>query len=158
MKISKYLTLEEATRSDRAKRLSIPNQPNPSQLEAMKYLASEVFDKVREFIGKPLFASSFFRGEELNANTPGASDTSQHTKGEAVDIDCKHYGHGKNIDVFNYIKDNLEWDQLILEYPDEVGNPSWVHVSRKKVRNRQQILVKLKDKYIPFSQYKVGMI
>ena len=77
-------------------------------------------------------------------------------KGEAIDIDCDLYGNSTNVEVFHYIKDNLEFDQLIGEYPDSSGNFSWVHVSLKKSGNRKQVLVKLKDRYINYSDYKIG--
>ena len=156
--ISKYLNYEEATKSQTATRLGIKNEPNPQQLEAMKYVAVNVFDKVREFVGGPLHASSFFRSEKLNAAIGGSSKTSQHMKGEAIDIDCDTFGHGTNQGIFDYIRVNLEYDQVIGEYPDAKGKWSWVHVSLKKSGNRKQVLVKLKDKYINYSDYKIGMI
>ena len=156
--ISKYLNYEEATKSQTATRLGIKNEPNPQQLEAMKYVAVNVFDKVREFVGGPLHASSFFRSEKLNAAIGGSSKTSQHMKGEAIDIDCDTFGHGTNQGIFDYIRVNLEYDQVIGEYPDANGKWSWVHVSLKKSGNRKQVLVKLKDKYINYSDYKIGMI
>jgi zinc D-Ala-D-Ala carboxypeptidase len=156
--ISKYLNYEEATKSQTATRLGIKNEPNPQQLEAMKYVAVNVFDKVREFVGGPLHASSFFRSDKLNAAIGGSSKTSQHMKGEAIDIDCDTFGHGTNQEVFNYIRVNLDYDQVIGEYPDAKGKWSWVHVSLKKSGNRKQVLVKLKDKYINYSDYKIGMI
>lgn len=158
MRLSKYVTLAEAVKSQTATRLGIENNPSEDQLEAMQYVASTVFDPVREFVGGPLHASSFFRSSELNKAIGGSSSTSQHMKGEAIDIDCDTFGHGTNLQVFNFIKDNLEFDQLILEYPDKEGNPAWVHVSKKKRDNRGQVLVKLKSKYIPYSEYKVGMV
>jgi len=158
--ISKYLSLQECIKSPTAKRLGISNDPTPEHLENMKYVAVNVFDKVREYIGEPLAASSFYRSKELNEAVPGSSKTSQHMVGEAIDIDCDVYGNGSNIDVFIFIKLNLVFDQLILEYPDAQGNPSWVHVSlvNHPKQNRQQVLVKLKTKYIPFGEYKIGMI
>src|SRR6187549_3799881 len=105
--ISKYLALEECTKSQNAKRLGISNLPDEVQLKAMRYVAVNVFDRVRDFINAPLAASSFFRSKELNDATPGSSKTSQHMNGEAIDIDCDVYGNGKNIDVFNFIKDEL---------------------------------------------------
>lgn len=158
MRVSKYLTYEEATKSQTALRKGISNDPNEEQLERMKYVAVNVFDKVREFVGGSLHASSFFRSEALNAAIGGSSTTSQHMKGEAIDIDCDTFGNGTNLDIFNYIKDNLEFDQLIAEYVDKDGMPSWVHVSLKKSGNRKQVLVKLRKKYIPYDQFKVGMV
>lgn len=64
-------------------------------------------------------------------------------KGEAIDIDCDTFGHGTNLKVFNFIREHLPFDQLIAEYPDKEGNPSWVHVSLVKdpKKNRRQVLV-----------------
>lgn len=157
-KISKYLTYSEAVKSPTALRLGISNEPNPQQLESMKYVAVEIFDKVREFVKGPLHASSFFRSKELNDAVPGSSKTSQHMDGEAIDIDADTFGYGTNRDVFHFIRNNLTFDQLILEYPDKFGNPAWIHVSKSKTRERGQVLVKLKDKYIPYGDYQIGMI
>jgi hypothetical protein len=159
MKLSKYISYEEATKSQTATRLGIENTPTPEQLSNMKYIANTIFDKVREFVGGPLHASSFFRSPELNKAIGGSSSTSQHMKGEAIDIDCDTFGNGTNNEVFEYIKNKLPFDQLIGEYPDASGKWAWVHVSlRKDGQNRKQVLVKLKDKYIPFDQFKTGMI
>lgn len=157
--ISKYLTYEEVIKSPTAKRLGIDNIPNEEQIENIRYTAQEIFDPVREYVGGPLLASSFFRSKALNDATPGSSATSQHMTGEAVDIDADAYQYGTNLSIFNFIKDQLEYDQLICEFPDEFGTPSWVHVSKKRVgKNRKEVLVKLKSKYIPYSQYKIGMV
>ena len=158
MKVSKYLTYEEATKSQTALRKGISNDPNEEQLERMKYVAVNVFDKVREFVGGSLHASSFFRSEALNAAIGGSSKTSQHRTGEAIDIDCDTFGNGTNNGVFDFIKDQLVFDQLIGEYPDASGKWSWVHVSLKNTGNRKQVLVKLRKKYIPLSEYKIGMV
>lgn len=159
MDISKYLTYEEAIKSPTAKRLGIENEPIPEQLENMKYVAKEIFDPVREFVGGPLLASSFFRSKELNDAVPGSSATSQHMTGEAIDIDCDGYQYGSNLAVFDFIRNNLVFDQLINEYPDRFGAPAWVHVSKKRIgHNRGQVLVKLKEKYIPYKDYKIGMV
>lgn len=159
MKISKYLTLKEATYSQVAITKGIDNEPTEEQIQNMQYVAQNIFDKVREFIEGPLFASSFFRSKALNAVIGGSSSTSQHCRGEAIDIDCDHYQVSDNLTVFNFIMKTLSFDQLILEYPSPNGMPSWVHVSlRRTGYNRNQVLVKLKDKYIPFDQYKVGMV
>lgn len=157
--ISKYLTYEEATKSPTAFRLGIDNAPNPEQLLNMRYVAEEIFDPVREFVGGPLLASSFFRSKELNDAVPGSSKTSQHMTGEAIDIDCDGYQYGTNRAVFDFIMRKLEFDQLIGEYPDEFGTFAWVHVSKKRIgKNRNEILVKLKKKYINYDDYKIGMI
>lgn len=156
--ISKYISLDEATKSPTAKRLGIENKPTKDHLENMRRVAINVFDKVREHFSVPIGVSSFYRSQELNDAVPGSSKTSQHRTGEAIDIDADIYGNVTNLDIFNYIKDNLVFDQLIGEYPDASGKWSWVHVSLKKSGNRKQVLVKLKDKYIPYDQFKVGMV
>lgn len=158
MKISKYLTFEEATKSATAKRLGIENEPDAEQLENMKFVATEIFDQVRDYIGGPLAATSFFRSKELNDAVPGGSKTSQHMTGQAIDIDCDVYKIGTNLQVFDFIRTRLIFDQLISEYVDKFGNPSWVHVSKSKTGNRGQVLVKLKDRYINYKDYKIGMI
>lgn len=159
MKLSKYLTLDEAIKSPTAIKNGIANFPNPEQLEAMRYVAVEVFDKVREFVGGPLYASSFFRSPELNRIIGGSSKTSQHMTGEAIDIDCDVFRHGNNAVVFFFIKNKLAFDQLIGEYPNHEGNFAWVHVSlRRDGRNRHEVLIKLTDRYIPFDQWRPGMV
>ncbi len=158
-KLSKYLTLEEATKSPTAIRLGIDNTPNEEQIKNMTYVALNIFDPVREFVGAPLGASSFFRCWDLNKAIGGSSTTSDHPNGKAVDLDADIYGNSTNLLIFNFIKDTLLFDQCIGEYPDALGNFAWVHASLKRDgKNRKQILVKLKDKYIPFETYKIGMI
>jgi zinc D-Ala-D-Ala carboxypeptidase len=157
-KISKYLTYQEGIKSPTAKRLGIDNEPDAEQLENMKYVAKEIFDKVREFVGGPLAATSFFRSKELNDAVPGSSKTSQHMTGQAIDIDADVFGYGTNKDSFDFIRNTLIFDQCINEYPDKFGNPSWVHVSKSKTGNRGEVLVKLKDRYIKYSDYSIGMI
>lgn len=157
--ISEFISFEEATKSPTALRLGIENTPNDEQLENMRHVAQTIFDPVRKFVGGPLLASSFFRSKELNDAIPGSSKTSQHMTGEAIDIDADAYLYGTNLAIFEYIKSNLDWDQLIGEYPDQFGAFAWVHVSLKRNgKNRREILVKLKKKYINFSDYQVGMV
>lgn len=155
---SRYLSYEEAIKSKTAIRLGIDNTPTPEHLANMKFVAREVFDKVREYVKGPLHASSFYRSQALNDAVPGSSKTSQHMTGEAIDIDCDTFGHGTNVGVFFFIMNNLIFDQLICEYPNEHGSPAWVHVSKTRHKNRGEILVKLRDKYINFKDYKVGML
>jgi zinc D-Ala-D-Ala carboxypeptidase len=144
MKISKYLTLQEAINSPTAKRLQIDNTPTPEHLVNMKYIASEIFDKVREHVGGALHVSSFYRSPRLNKAVNGSSPTSQHQTGQAMDIDTKRYGNGTNKQVFDYIKDNLNFDQLIWEFGTD-KEPDWVHVSLKKSGNRKRVLKAIKQ-------------
>lgn len=145
-KISKHISYTEATRSNTAKKLGIPNGPNPSQLEAMKLLAEKVFEPVRKFFGAPIYVSSFFRSKKVNEAIKGAN-TSQHlcNNGAAMDLDADVYGKISNKEIFLYILNNLEFDQLIWEFGTD-SNPDWVHVSYKKTGNRHEPLVAYKDK------------
>lgn len=153
-KISDHISYNEATRSNTAERYNIDNTPNEEQLEAMKLVAEKCFEPVRKHHGKPIFISSFFRSIELNKKI-GGSGSSQHCKGEAIDIDADIFKNGiSNADIFNYIKDNCEWDQMIWEFGTD-ENPSWVHVSyTNKRKNRKQILKAIKingkTKYISY--------
>jgi hypothetical protein len=157
MKISEHLSLSEVTRSETAKRKGISNNPTAEHLENFKVLADNVFEKIRMHFGVPIHISSAYRSRELN-DAIGGSQTSQHSKGQAIDIDMDGTPNGvTNKMVFDYIKDNLEFDQLIAEFPKQ-GKPDWVHVSYSEGKNRKQILVakkvNSKTTYIPYSSEK----
>jgi hypothetical protein len=154
MKLSKYVSLAEVTRSDTAKRKGISNEPTPEHLENLKVICEDVFDKVREHFGVPLFISSGYRSAALN-KAIGGSSTSDHNLGRALDLDQDGHGNGvRNKDVFNYIKDNLEFDQLIMEFKRADGDCDWVHVGYRKGANRKQVLEAYRDggktKYKPY--------
>lgn len=139
MKISKHLSLAEVTRSDSAKRHGIDNTPTAEHLENFKLLAEKVFEPIRAHFGVPIYISSGYRSKALNLLIKG-SLSSQHCKGEAIDIDMDGTsGDVTNFDIFSYIKDNLEYDQLIWEFGTD-KNPDWVHVSYTKGKNRKQKL------------------
>lgn len=137
-KISENITLAEATKSQTATRLRIKNEPNKEQLEAMKYVANEIFERVRANFKKPIAITSFFRSPALN-KAIGGSTTSQHCKGEAIDMDADVFGGLTNKQIFDYVKENLDYDQLIWEFGTS-KNPDWVHVSITKGLNKRQIL------------------
>jgi hypothetical protein len=159
MKLSRYLSLEEATKSPTAIRFGIDNIPNAEQIENMKLVAKLIFDRVREEECRgPLYASSFFRSPKLNIAIGGSSKTSQHMSGQAIDLDADVFNYGTNVGIFHFIKENLIFDQLIGEYPNSEGDFNWVHCSYSKDGNRGEVLVKLKDKYIQFRDYVVGMV
>jgi len=141
MKLSEHLDLAEVMRSETAKRLGISNMPTDEHIENFKKLAENVFEKVRNNFRCPIHISSGYRSNELNKCTPGASATSQHSTGEAIDIDMDGSSNGvTNTMVFNYIKDKLEFDQLIWEFGTN-ENPDWVHVSYESTgKQRKQIL------------------
>jgi zinc D-Ala-D-Ala carboxypeptidase len=124
MKLSEHLSLSEVIRSESAKRNGISNMPTPEHIENFKILATKVFEPIREHFGVPIRISSGYRSAELNKCVNGSA-TSQHSSGEAIDID-QDYTTITNKQVFEYIRDNLTFDQLINEF-----NYSWVHVSYK---------------------------
>jgi hypothetical protein len=132
-RISKHITFKEATFSATAQRLGIKNQPTLEHLKAMITVAEKCFEPLREWYVKPLRINSFYRGKELNKAVKG-SLTSQHCKGEAIDIDAGSISENKKI--HDWIKDNLEFTQLINEY-----NYSWVHVSYDPKNLKKQCLI-----------------
>lgn len=138
-RISKHISLAEATKSQTAIRLGIDNTPGEVELEAMKLVSVACFEPIREHFGVALKVSSFFRCVALNTAI-GGSKTSQHCKGEAIDIDADGNEKVTNKQIFEWAKANLKFDQLINEYPDKEGNPSWVHISFSKHGNRNQVL------------------
>ena len=131
--ISKHITFTESTQSPTATKLGINKVPDKTQLEAMKLVAEKCFEPLRSWYGKPIKVNSFFRSDLLNRAVKGAL-TSQHKKGEAIDLDAGSKEENKKL--FEWIKANLVFDQVINEY-----DFSWVHVSYSKVKNRKQILV-----------------
>ena len=141
MKLSEHLDLSEVTRSESAKRNGISNMPTAEHIANFKLLAEKIFEPIRNHFRVPIIISSGYRSKELNASLKGASLTSQHCQGEAIDIDMDGTPHGvTNRMVFDYIKDNLNFDQLIYEFGD-ANNPDWVHVSYESTGNqRKQIL------------------
>ena len=137
MKLSKNFTMEEFTKSQTALRLNIDNTPKGEHLEAACALFDAVVQPVRDYFG-PTVINSGYRSPELN-KAVGGSSTSQHCKGEAVDLEVP----GKaNYEVAQWIADNLDFDQLILEfYTPGIPDSGWVHVSYKSDgSNRKSIL------------------
>ncbi|HPQ79917.1 MAG TPA: D-Ala-D-Ala carboxypeptidase family metallohydrolase [Candidatus Dojkabacteria bacterium] len=156
LKLSQFVKLKEVTKSDTAIRAGIDNSPTEEHLEKLKLLCTKVFDPLRSHFNRPIGISSGYRSKALNDAVKGASLTSQHCKGEAIDIDADIFDNITNKELFEYIKDNLDFDQLICEYPNKQGEPSWVHVSYSTKRNRKQVLIayKLNGKvvYLPYSK------
>ena len=144
MKISEHISYKEATRSVTALRLGIDNTPNEYQLQNMELIAEKVFEPLRKAVGGAIKINSFFRCEDLN-KAIGGSSKSQHCQGRAIDID-DNYGHMSNNDMYKYIKQNLDFDQLIFEFPDDKGNASWIHVSYVDAdSNRKRCLKAIKE-------------
>jgi zinc D-Ala-D-Ala carboxypeptidase len=152
MQISKHLSLAEVSRSETAKRKGINNTPSGEHLENFKKLAENIFEPIREHFAVPIHISSGYRSKELNSAI-GGSLTSQHCQGEAIDIDMDGTSI-TNAQIFNFIKDNLNFDQLIWEFGTD-KNPDWVHASYESSgKQRKQILKAVKSggktSYIPY--------
>lgn len=147
-KISEHISYSEAIKSQTAIRHGIDNTPNEEQLKAMKLVAEKIFEPIRKALNRPVFISSFFRSPALNKKIGGAT-SSQHCKGQAIDIDVD----GLNNEIFYFIKNNLQYNELIWEFGNS-SEPDWVHVSYVEGNNKKEILRAVKEngktKYIPF--------
>jgi zinc D-Ala-D-Ala carboxypeptidase len=135
-------SLAELTRSERAIREGIPNVPTSLHEQALSGVAWAILQPLRDHFGVPIKVTSGYRSPKLNAATPGSSVTSQHSKGEAVDIVGTN--GVSNADLFHRIRLALPFDQLILEFPDDKGEPQWVHVSYSATKRRGIILRAIK--------------
>ena len=124
--ISNHISYKEGVRSNTATRRGIENVPSRYELSNMYAVAQNIFEPLREWVGGAIKINSFYRCEELNTAI-GGSSRSQHCQGRAIDIDDT-FGHKTNAEMFEYIKNNLNFDQLIWEFGDS-ENPDWVHVS-----------------------------
>ncbi len=138
MKLSEHLSLAEVTRSEYAKRNGINNMPNAEHTENLIELAKKIFEPIRVHFNKPIYISSGYRCKALNTAIGGAKN-SQHMKGEALDID---QGNRKeNMEIFDFIKNNLEFDQLINEFGYD-----WIHVSyNTSGKQAKQVLDAIKE-------------
>jgi uncharacterized protein YcbK (DUF882 family) len=132
-KISNHISFKEATYSNTALDKGISNKPNEEQLSNMKRVAELVFEPLRSWYGKPIKINSFFRSEKLNVAVGGAKN-SDHKFGRAIDISAGSKVENKKL--FDWLKANVEYDQLINEY-----DYRWVHVSYNINKNRKQVLV-----------------
>ncbi len=143
MKISDHITYAEAIHSNTAKRKSIDNTPNEIQVLSMKLLADKIFEPLREWVGGPIKVNSFFRSVPLNEAIGGAA-SSQHCKGQAIDIDDV-YGRKTNAEMYKWIQENLDYDQMIWEFGTDT-QPNWIHVSYvSKEENRNKCLKAYKE-------------
>jgi hypothetical protein len=127
MKLSKNLSLAEVTKSNTAKRLGIDNTPDDWATENLRKIAEHVFQPLRDAFKCPIYVSSGYRSPELNAAI-GGSVRSQHMEGRALDLDADVYGNCTNSQIFNWIRENVEFDQMVWEFGTD-DNPNWVHVS-----------------------------
>ena len=138
-KISKHISWHEGTYSRTGERRDLDNTPNEEQLKCMKEVAENLFEPLREWVGGPIKINSFFRGEPVNTAI-GGSRKSQHMKGQAIDIDDT-FGHKTNAEMYHYIKDNLDFDQMIWEFGTD-KNPNWLHISWVSHRpNRKKLTI-----------------
>tara|TARA_A100000172_G_scaffold78439_1_gene64024 strand:- start:405 stop:860 length:456 start_codon:yes stop_codon:yes gene_type:complete len=124
--ISKHISDKEGVYSRTALRLDIDNIPTKEHKQNMVKLAEEVFEPLRAYVGGPIKINSFYRSPKLN-KAIGGSTKSQHCNGQAIDIDDT-FGRCTNAEMFEFIKENLDFDQIIWEFGDN-KNPNWVHVS-----------------------------
>lgn len=154
MNLSEHLTLAEVTRSESAKRKGIDNTPSADIIGNLKKLAENVFEPIRNNFRVPIIISSGYRCVKLNKSIGGAS-SSQHCKGEAIDIDMDLTSTGvTNAMIFDYVKDKLDFDQLIWEFGTD-ENPDWVHVSYNSNGNQRKEILKAtrvnnKPHYAPY--------
>ena len=143
MKISDHITYAEAIHSNTAKRKGIDNTPSEVQVLSMKLLAEKIFEPLRKWAGGPIKVNSFFRSVTLNEAIGGAA-SSQHCKGQAIDIDDV-YGRKTNADMYHWIQMNLDYDQMIWEFGTDM-QPNWVHVSYvSEEKNRNKCLKAYKE-------------
>lgn len=141
--ISNHISYKEATYSRTATRLDIENKPNEKQMQSMCLIADEVFEPLRMYVGGPIKINSFFRAPKLN-KAIGGSTKSQHCHGQAIDLDDT-YGRATNAEMYNFIKEHLDFDQMIWEFGDD-DNPNWVHVSYvSPEENRKRCLKAYKE-------------
>lgn len=141
MKLSENLELTEVIRSESAKRLGIKNIPTEQHIKNIKLLAENIFEPIRKNFRVPIRISSGYRNAVLNSAI-GGSINSMHCTGEAIDIDMDGNSYGiSNKNIFDFIKNNINFDQLIWEFGDK-NNPDWVHISYKANGNqRKQVLI-----------------
>ena len=142
MKLSENFSLLELTKSQTAERKGIDNTPSPEHQENLKLLCTHILQPVRDRFERVVSVSSGYRSPEL-CLAIGSKTTSQHAKGQAADFEI--YGLS-NQELATYIKENLDYDQLILEYwKKEDPNSGWVHCSYNKGYNRKQYLRAYKE-------------
>ena len=151
--LSKHVSLHEGVYSRTAERLGLKNDPSDEHLLNMITISEKVFEPLRKHVGGPIKINSFYRGPELN-KAIGGSSKSQHCHGQAMDIDDT-FGHMSNADMYYWIKNNLDFDQLIWEFGND-DNPNWLHVSYvNKEANRNRCLKAYRTPGSKSTKYKV---
>lgn len=149
MKLSPHFTLQELTKSSTATRMGLPNEPEPHHVSALTHLCETILEPVRVHFGVPFSPSSGYRSPQL-CEAIGSTSKSQHARGEAVDFEIP--GIDNHL-VASWVRDNLDFDQLILEgYNDDDKNSGWIHCSTKSEGNRKEVL-----RYHPKTGYLLGL-
>ena len=154
---SKYVDYATVIRSDTAKRNGLTNYFTKPQLKNIERIAAEVYDPLVDHFREQIYISSFFRSKEVNKLIGGSWDSHHMANGcaAAIDLDADNNFGVNNQEVFDYIKDNLDYDQLILEDIKKDGSIGWVHVSYKEKGNRKQVLTMvMKNGVKTYEQYK----
>ena len=136
MQLSKHFTLEEFEKSQTATRKGITNKAGSGEIKNLGDLCYEVLEPVRAKFDKPVTITSGYRSEAL-CEAIGSKKTSQHTTGNACDFEIA--GVSK-LAVALWIENNVDFDQLILEFYTGEPNSGWIHVSYKDGSNRKQVL------------------
>ena len=141
--LSKHISNKEGSYSITALRLGLDNTPGDYEYSNMQLIANKIFEPLRSYVGGPIKINSFYRGIDLN-KAIGGSSRSQHCQGRAIDIDDT-YGYKTNAQMYKFIKDNLNFDQMIWEFGND-KNPAWVHVSYvSEDQNRNRCLKAYKE-------------
>ena len=137
MKLSENFTLDELTKSQEAIRLGIQNEPSDEHITNLILLCKNILQPIRNHFKLPVSISSGYRSAAL-CEAIGSSSGSQHTKGQAADFEI--FGMA-NKDLADWIVQNLDYDQCILEFWNEKEpNSGWVHCSFNNAGNRKQYL------------------
>lgn len=136
MKLTPHFTLDEMVKSQTALRLGLDNTPDPDEMESLLALCENVLEPVRIHWAKPVVINSGFRSLRVN-RAIGSRDSSQHAKGEAADIEIPGID---NLVLYYWIAEELDFDQLILEFYNGEPSSGWVHVSYVGLENRNQTL------------------
>jgi hypothetical protein len=153
-KPSPHTTWAELTKSQTAERYGISNKPTPSHAANLVHICQTVFEPCRKFVDGPLHISSGYRSRALNNKIAGSSKTSDHLTGNALDLDCDHFGNGDNASLFHFIRENLSFSQLIWEHGDNPNTskksepqPAGIHVSAfvDESLNTGDVLIATKD-------------
>ena len=148
MQLSGHFSLSELTKSQTAERKGISNKPTLEHIENLTELCTHILEPTRRNFGKPIVITSGYSSEEL-CEAIGSKTTSQHAKGEAADFEM--FGLD-NKSLAKYIKNNLIFDQLILEfYNQDDPSSGWVHCSYNKEENRKEALLYNGKEYTQWS-------